>query len=42
VAVESDADTLPLVIQETLLTSASQGREIDHDAAGSIERNKLD
>ena len=35
-AVESDADTLPTIIQEMLLTTTSerQGRVIDHDAAG--------
>ena len=41
-AVESEADTLPAVIQEMLLvrTSERQGRVIDHDAAGSMERKK--
>jgi sulfate adenylyltransferase subunit 2 len=41
-AVESRAATLPDVIQETLLTTTSerQGRAIDHDQAGSMERKK--
>jgi sulfate adenylyltransferase subunit 2 len=41
-AVESTADTLPAVIQEMLLarTSERQGRVIDHDATGSMERKK--
>ncbi|MFN0153301.1 MAG: sulfate adenylyltransferase subunit CysD [Gaiella sp.] len=41
-AVESDADTLPAIIQEMLLarTSERQGRVIDHDATGSMERKK--
>jgi sulfate adenylyltransferase subunit 2 len=41
-AVESDADTLPAVIQEMLLarTSERQGRVIDHDATGSMEKKK--
>ncbi len=41
-AVESDADTLPAIIQEMLLarTSERQGRVIDHDAAGSMEKKK--
>jgi sulfate adenylyltransferase subunit 2 len=41
-AVESDAKTLPEVIQEMLLTKTSerQGRVIDHDQAGSMERKK--
>jgi sulfate adenylyltransferase subunit 2 len=41
-AVESTADTLPAVIQEMLLarTSERQGRVIDHDAAGSMEKKK--
>jgi sulfate adenylyltransferase subunit 2 len=41
-AVESDADTLPGVIQEMLLarTSERQGRVIDFDATGSMERKK--
>jgi len=39
-AVESEADTLPDIIQEMLLTRSSerQGRVIDHDSAGSMER----
>jgi len=41
-AVESDADTLSQVIQEMLLTRTSerQGRMIDHDTAGSMEKKK--
>ena len=41
-AIESDADTLPAIIQEMLLATKSerQGRVIDHDAAGSMERKK--
>ena len=41
-AVESDAATLPEIIQEMLLTrtSARQGRLIDHDQAGSMEKKK--
>jgi sulfate adenylyltransferase subunit 2 len=41
-AIESDADTLPAVIREVLLarTSERQGRAIDHDSAGSMERKK--
>jgi len=41
-AVESEADTLPAVIQEMLLTTTSerQGRVIDHDQAASMEKKK--
>jgi len=41
-AVESTADTLPEIIQEMLLTKTSerQGRLIDHDQAGSMEKKK--
>jgi sulfate adenylyltransferase subunit 2 len=41
-AVESTAATLPEVIQEMLLTKTSerQGRLIDHDQAGSMEKKK--
>jgi sulfate adenylyltransferase subunit 2 len=41
-AVESDAKTLPQVIQEMLLTTTSerQGRAIDHDQAASMEKKK--
>jgi sulfate adenylyltransferase subunit 2 len=41
-AVESEADTLPAIIQEMLLTRTSerQGRVIDHDAAASMEKKK--
>jgi sulfate adenylyltransferase subunit 2 len=41
-AVESEADTLPQIIQEMLLTKTSerQGRMIDHDTAASMEKKK--
>jgi len=41
-AIESDADTLPAIIQEMILarTSERQGRLIDHDAAASMEKKK--
>jgi sulfate adenylyltransferase subunit 2 len=41
-AVESAADTLPAIIQEMLLTTTSerQGRAIDHDQSGSMEKKK--
>jgi sulfate adenylyltransferase subunit 2 len=41
-AVESSATTLPEIIQEMLLTKTSerQGRVIDHDSAGSMEKKK--
>ena len=41
-AIESDADTLPAIIQEMLLarTSERQGRMIDHDTAASMEKKK--
>jgi len=41
-AIESEADTLPAIIQEMLLarTSERQGRLIDHDAAASMEKKK--
>ncbi len=41
-AVESTASTLPEVIQEMLLTTSSerQGRAIDHDSSGSMEKKK--
>ncbi|HEY8553587.1 MAG TPA: sulfate adenylyltransferase subunit CysD, partial [Burkholderiales bacterium] len=41
-AIESRADTLPAIIQEMLLTRTSerQGRIIDHDSAGSMEKKK--
>ena len=41
-AIESDATTLPAIIQEMLLTTTSerQGRVIDHDSSGSMERKK--
>ena len=41
-AIESDAATLPDIIQEMLLTTSSerQGRVIDHDSAASMEKKK--
>jgi sulfate adenylyltransferase subunit 2 len=41
-AVESTANTLPEIIQEMLLTTTSerQGRAIDHDSSGSMEKKK--
>jgi sulfate adenylyltransferase subunit 2 len=41
-AIESTADTLPAVIQEMLLARGSEreGRVIDHDSAGSMEKKK--
>ncbi|MBA3811850.1 MAG: sulfate adenylyltransferase subunit CysD [Caulobacteraceae bacterium] len=41
-AVESDAETLPQIIQEMLLTTTSerQGRAIDHDQSASMEKKK--
>jgi len=41
-AVESEAATLPEIIQEMLLTVTSerQGRAIDHDSAASMEKKK--
>ena len=41
-AIESEADTLPAIIQEMLLTRSSerQGRVIDHDASASMEKKK--
>lgn len=43
-AVESEANTLPEVIQEMLLTKTSerQGRVIDHDSSGSMEKKKME
>ena len=43
-AVESEAQTLPEIIQEMLLTKTSerQGRVIDHDQAGSMEKKKME
>lgn len=43
-AVESSATTLPEIIQEMLLTKTSerQGRVIDHDQAGSMEKKKME
>jgi sulfate adenylyltransferase subunit 2 len=41
-AIESQADSLPAVIQEMLLARSSerQGRMIDHDQAASMEKKK--
>ncbi|HDZ15893.1 MAG TPA: sulfate adenylyltransferase subunit 2, partial [Methylophaga aminisulfidivorans] len=41
-AVASEAQTLPEIIQEMLLTTTSerQGRAIDHDESGSMEKKK--
>jgi sulfate adenylyltransferase subunit 2 len=41
-AIESNADTLPAIIRETLLSTSSErrGRLIDHDAAASMEKKK--
>ena len=41
-AIESDASTLTGIIQEMLLTTSSerQGRVIDHDSSGSMEKKK--
>ncbi|NNM52224.1 MAG: sulfate adenylyltransferase subunit CysD [Pseudomonadales bacterium] len=43
-AVESTATTLPEIIQEMLLTRTSerQGRVIDHDQSGSMEKKKIE
>jgi len=43
-AVESTAATLPDIIQEMLLTRTSerQGRVIDHDSSGSMEKKKME
>lgn len=41
-AIESDADSLPAIIEEMLLSKSSerQGRLIDHDASASMEKKK--
>ncbi len=41
-AIESNADTLPAIIRETLLSTSSErrGRVIDHDTAASMEKKK--
>jgi sulfate adenylyltransferase subunit 2 len=43
-AVPSNAETLPEIIQEMLLTKVSerQGRLIDHDESGSMEKKKIE
>ena len=41
-AIESEADTLPGIIEEMLVATSSerQGRAIDHDQSGSMELKK--
>jgi len=41
-AIESEADTLPAILKEMLLsrTSERQGRVIDHDGPASMEKKK--
>ena len=43
-AIESDAATLPAIIQEMLLTRVSerQGRVIDMDQSASMEKKKVE
>jgi sulfate adenylyltransferase subunit 2 len=43
-AIESDATTMPMIIQEMLLTKVSerQGRVIDHDQSASMEKKKVE
>jgi len=43
-AIDSDADTLPAIIQEMLLTRISerQGRVIDNDQSASMEKKKVE
>lgn len=43
-AIESEANTLPAIIQEMLLatTTERQGRAIDHDSSGSMEKKKVE
>lgn len=43
-AIESTADSLPAIIQEMLLstTTERQGRAIDHDSSGSMEKKKVE
>ena len=43
-AIESDADTLPAIIQEMLVTRVSerQGRVIDSDQSASMEKKKVE
>jgi sulfate adenylyltransferase subunit 2 len=43
-AIESEAATLPAIIQEMLLTTMSerQGRVIDHDQSASMEKKKVE
>jgi sulfate adenylyltransferase subunit 2 len=43
-AIESEASTLPAIIQEMLLTRQSerQGRVIDHDQSASMEKKKVE
>jgi sulfate adenylyltransferase subunit 2 len=43
-AIDSNAETLPAIIEEMLLTTVSerQGRVIDHDQSASMERKKVE
>ena len=43
-AIESEADTLPAIVQELVNSTSSerQGRLIDHDQSGSMEKKKLE
>ena len=43
-AIESNAETLPAIISEMLLTCTSerQGRVIDHDGTASMEKKKVE
>nr|WP_121877317.1 sulfate adenylyltransferase subunit CysD [Umboniibacter marinipuniceus] len=43
-AVESEATSLPQIIQEMLLATTSErhGRAIDHDSSGSMEKKKME
>ena len=43
-AIDSDADTLPAIVQEMLLTRVSerQGRVIDNDQSASMEKKKVE
>lgn len=43
-AIESEANTLPEIIQEMLLTKTSerQGRAIDKDSSSSMEKKKIE
>jgi len=43
-AIESDATTLPAIIQEMMRTRVSEreGRVIDHDQSASMEKKKVE